>query len=388
MVHQLTRRSLTFLTLCVLCAVGMLAVPESALAAGITLRSVSSNNVSGVTSFTLNAPAGVAANDVMVAQITVRGGTGETITAPSGWNLIRRDDQSTNLAQALYYKVATSSEPSSYTWTFGTSHSASGGILDYTGVSTSIPIDTSGGQVGSSGTAVTAPSVTTTVANDMLADFSGIQALTTFTAPSGMTKEYDSFNNSGSTDSSANDALQATAGSSGSFTATAGISSPWVGQLVALEPIPPCSSGGLTLSAPSSTSFSSVTLNGSNRTRTVTLVLTPDDERGTGAGWNITGTSTTFTTGSHNLSTSATAVTAASAAAATGNCALPTNSISYAVTLPAGSTPPTAVKLYNASANTGEGPTNVSLTFQLSVPANVYQGTYSSTWTFAIVSGP
>jgi hypothetical protein len=58
------------------------------------------------------------------------------------------------------------------------------------------------------------------------------------------------------------------------------------------------------------------------------------------------------------------------------------------VTLPAGSSPPTAVKLYNAAANTGEGPTNVTLKFQLSIPANTYHGTYTSTWTFAIVSGP
>jgi hypothetical protein len=28
------------------------------------------------------------------------------------------------------------------------------------------------------------------------------------------------------------------------------------------------------------------------------------------------------------------------------------------------------------------------LTFQLSVPSNSYNGSYSSTWTFSIVSGP
>jgi len=58
------------------------------------------------------------------------------------------------------------------------------------------------------------------------------------------------------------------------------------------------------------------------------------------------------------------------------------------VTLPAGSIPPTAVKLFKAASNTGSGPTNVTLSFQLAVPANAYRGTYTSTWTFAIVSGP
>jgi hypothetical protein len=67
---------------------------------------------------------------------------------------------------------------------------------------------------------------------------------------------------------------------------------------------------------------------------------------------------------------------------------MPTNSVSYPISLPAGATPPTAVKLYNAGTNSGEGPSNVTLTFQLSVPGNAYSGTYSSTWTFTIASGP
>jgi hypothetical protein len=81
-------------------------------------------------------------------------------------------------------------------------------------------------------------------------------------------------------------------------------------------------------------------------------------------------------------------VTSGSAAAATGNCSLPTNTIGYPATLPAGATPPTAVKLYNASAATGSGATNVTLGLQIAIPANAYNGSYSSTWTFAIVSGP
>jgi hypothetical protein len=56
--------------------------------------------------------------------------------------------------------------------------------------------------------------------------------------------------------------------------------------------------------------------------------------------------------------------------------------------LPAGSSPPTAAKLYNAALNTGGGPATVTLTFQLTVPANAYSGSYSSTWTFTIASGP
>jgi hypothetical protein len=81
-------------------------------------------------------------------------------------------------------------------------------------------------------------------------------------------------------------------------------------------------------------------------------------------------------------------VTAASTATTGGNCVVPSNSIGYPVTLPAAASAPTAVKLYNAAVNTGEGPTNVTLTFNLAVPANAYIGPYTSTWTFASVSGP
>jgi len=121
--------------------------------------------------------------------------------------------------------------------------------------------------------------------------------------------------------------------------------------VAAFEPISRCSSGSLSLTAASTLSFPAVTLNGSDQTQTASLVVTPDDETGSNAGWNITGTSTTFTkSGGRTLPTTATTLTAASAAAASGNCSLPTNSLSYPITLPAGAGAPTAVKLYNASA--------------------------------------
>jgi hypothetical protein len=162
----------------------------------------------------------------------------------------------------------------------------------------------------------------------------------------------------------------------------------WVADIATFKPAT-CTGGSLTLGAPASVAFPSVTMNGTNQTVTATLALTPSDLTGSGSGWNVTGTSTTFTNGSSKtLSTTATSVTAAATPTAGGNCVVPTNSIAYPLTLPAGTTAPTAVKLYNAAAGTGKGPANVNLTTQLSVPANAYNGTYSSTWTIAIVSGP
>jgi hypothetical protein len=135
--------------------------------------------------------------------------------------------------------------------------------------------------------------------------------------------------------------------------------------------------------------FPSTTIAGTDQTVSTTGVIAADDETGSGAGWNITGTSTTFTNvGSKTLPTTATVVTAASAAASAGNCSVPSNSLSYPITLPAGASAPTSVKLYNAAINSGGGPANVTLTFRLTVPSNAFTGSYSSTWTFTIASGP
>src|SRR2546423_301852 len=55
---------------------------------------------------------------------------------------------------------------------------------------------------------------------------------------------------------------------------------------------------------------------------------------------------------------------------------------------PAGTTAPTAQKLYTAAVNTGMGNQTVSASFRLSVPGNTFAGTYTSTWTYSLVSAP
>ena len=72
----------------------------------IGLRSVYSGSTSSPNNaLNLDAPPNIASNDVMIAQISVRGGSNTTITPPTGWNLVRRDNQSTTIAQAIYSHV-------------------------------------------------------------------------------------------------------------------------------------------------------------------------------------------------------------------------------------------------------------------------------------------
>jgi Bacterial Ig-like domain (group 1)/Bacterial Ig-like domain (group 3) len=215
------------------------AKPAAFLDPSITFRAASSAGNSNATTLTISRPAGVVQNDFLIAQITVRGGIGTTITAPAGWTLLRRENNGATLGQAIYHKVATASEPASYTWMFNGNRTASGGIIAYSGVDTANPIDASGGQTGS-GSMVTAPSIITTTSDTMLVGFFGIAHSATFTPPMGMTERYDVASTGAPmpdrTSSAGADEPRPMAGPTGTRTATATQSAAWVGQSVALRP--------------------------------------------------------------------------------------------------------------------------------------------------------
>jgi hypothetical protein len=150
--------------------------------------------------------------------------------------------------------------------------------------------------------------------------------------------------------------------------------------------------GGAALSlASNGTPSFGLTLNGTDQAATYTLPVEAIDPRGSGAGWNLTVTSTQFKDASgHTFPTNASSITAAAnICGPASTCTTATNSISYAsLGLPAGVTAPAPVKFFNAAANTGLGKIDVSATVAVAIPANVYAGTYSSTVTVSVVSGP
>jgi len=69
---------------------------------------------SPITLQTLVKPTGTAENDFMIVTLSNRGGTGVTYTVPTGWTLINRTDNGTDLAVASYYKIAGATEPVDY----------------------------------------------------------------------------------------------------------------------------------------------------------------------------------------------------------------------------------------------------------------------------------
>jgi hypothetical protein len=161
------------------------------------------------------------------------------------------------------------------------------------------------------------------------------------------------------------------------------------GATVASETV---TSGSLSFisSTPGPITFPATVLNGSDQVKTQTQPFDVSDASGSNAGWAITATSTTLKSGANSMSPTATTIQSAptDACDAASTCTLASNAITYPYSLPAAATAPVATKMYNAAVNTGMGNQTVTPNWSLAVPATTVVGTYTSTWTFTLVSGP
>ncbi len=112
------------------------------------------------------------------------------------------------------------------------------------------------------------------------------------------------------------------------------------------------------------------------------------DPTGTGNGWNVTIEATQFTTtgGTPHILAGVPAITGVTTSSVVGTA--PTSNISYSpLTVPVTGTD-AAVPLFEATADTGMGSVTLTPTMTLPVSTNAYAGSYSSTFTVGIVSGP
>jgi Bacterial Ig domain len=181
---------------------------------------------------TVSKPSGAAAGDLLLATLEVDEDPA-TVTAPAGWTKVQDTLGAGGTGNAfhtqVWWKLAGSSEPASYTWTVSGSPWVDVGLLDYTNVNQTSPIDVSAGRDAGTTAAPATPSVTTTAANDLVvAVFVNFDS-GTWTAGSGMTKRYDFDSNE------AQDALQATPGATGTKTATNTTSGPTTAEIVAIR---------------------------------------------------------------------------------------------------------------------------------------------------------
>ena len=213
--------------------------------AAIAFRSGASVDQNGqAASIMINKPTGTAKGDLLIASIAVRPQTA-TITAPTGWTLVNRQNNPNGdpNALAVYTKVATNTEPASYTWSFSANTGNAGGIMAFSGVDNTTPVNVSGGSItAATTTTFTAPSVTTTVTNTMIVTAHEYASSDRWTAPTGMTEVYDvaslAVPNALGIAVLGSYRTQAAAGATGSFTATAASNAATgAGITVALRPV-------------------------------------------------------------------------------------------------------------------------------------------------------
>ena len=139
---------------------------------------------------------------------------------------------------------------------------------------------------------------------------------------------------------------------------------------------------GIGLNLPANPSITD-TLDGTDQTATYAPILGLVDARGTGAGWNLQISATTFSDGAGHTLAQGTVASATQACKAGSTCTLATNAIGYPLTIST-----TAAKVFNAALNTGLGKIDVTPTINVAIPGNAYAGTYTSTVTLAATTGP
>jgi hypothetical protein len=146
--------------------------------------------------------------------------------------------------------------------------------------------------------------------------------------------------------------------------------------------------GPLSMDLTPVTQPTAITLNGTDQTETFSLPIVVNDDTGSGAGWDLTLSLTTFTNSGHTLAADVAEVSSQPTATCnSGTCtAASVSGISYPLVLTADGS--TTSKFFNAVANTGMGNFTVTTPFSVTIPANAYAGTYSSTFTVSITSGP
>lgn len=203
--------------------------------AQVSFRSAATNTGT-TTSITVNKPAGVLQNDVLIAVIAKQGNTGN-VTTPSGWTFVSGSDLAGGTARngTVFYKVAGASEPASYTFSLGTgTNHVAATIVAYFGVDISgpTPFDVAppatlnlGGSGATSATALSATTVTNGAGVVMCAMAAGSNPSYsgwTTTSPGALTEVADITEGNGTDGASAGVAwaTKATAGATGNGTAS------------------------------------------------------------------------------------------------------------------------------------------------------------------------
>ena len=142
--------------------------PNGVVFEDVTDASLGSNGKT----LTITRPGGTADGDLLIAAVATDGKQGTWTPPSAGWNLIDQGTQSEEVALAVWWKLAGSSEPASYNFSWGEDQEAYGWMMRFTGHDPVNPIDVSASSGGSS-SSPTSPAVTTSVADALILRIGG-----------------------------------------------------------------------------------------------------------------------------------------------------------------------------------------------------------------------
>lgn len=198
------------------------------------------NTQTGGTSISATLPGSIATGDLL--RINISTVFSVTVTTPSGWTSIANveDGYSSNRVVA-FYRVADGSEGASVTVSLSTACDATSIAWRVTGQNTSTPINVSATNSATSGstTAITAPTVTTTVDGCMIERIASTRQSTGITNPASHTDIGTATTGTGSTNDTQRVcyAMQTTAGATGTAAFVgSGVGREWASMTIAIAP--------------------------------------------------------------------------------------------------------------------------------------------------------
>lgn len=180
------------------------------------------SNTSANGTLVINKPSNLVTGDLMIAHVGASNISGPSWTPPSGWTAIVTGlgNSSSNPLVGCFWKVATGSEPSTYTFVESGNQRSVGFISRVTGADPTTPIDSSSAQANNtSSTNIAFSSITPTLNNNLIMLLVGAQndamSASSCTNVSSFTQQY-----SGSAPSTGGELSMATGVSSASGTVT------------------------------------------------------------------------------------------------------------------------------------------------------------------------
>jgi hypothetical protein len=221
-----------------------------------TVRDSTAKTADSSTTCVADKPVGTASGDLLIALFDCNNVTANigTLTLPSGWTQLRRDDHSLGgifWSEVIAYKTAGGSEPSTYTFTAPAASWWRMAVVGLAGA-TAIEANQLTYTPSTTATQIPCPSVTTLGADRLLLYFAVRFANTDngHVPPAGWTELEDLKNtNIGSGSISVGSIPQAAAGASGTFIVTAtlgGAATPAAGYTLSVSPAAANPSGTLT----------------------------------------------------------------------------------------------------------------------------------------------